>query len=146
MPEPAGGPSRVLVVDDDRDLLPFLETTLRELSDFEVYVADNGIAGLERFIAVRPHCVVVDVRMPGLDGYQFVRALRGDPDTADAPLVILTAMAQEKDRFAGLAAGADQYLLKPIKPLALLAAIERAIAMGDAARHDAYQDLAEEIL
>lgn len=145
MPEASGGPIRVLVVDDDRDLLPFLETTLRELSDFEVFVADNGIAGLERFSEVRPHCVVVDVRMPGLDGYQFVRALRGDPATAEAPLVILTAMAQEKDRFAGLAAGADQYLLKPIKPIALLAAIERAIALGYTDRHQSYQELAEEL-
>src|SRR6185437_13612823 len=131
MAQPAKETYRVLVVDDDLDLLPYLATSLRELSDYTIITATNGAEALERYDEVRPHCVVVDVRMPGLDGYQLVRALRGDSATAATPLVILTAMTKDKDRFAGMAAGADQYLLKPIKPLDLIQAIERAIALDD---------------
>ncbi len=144
MAQPAHEPYRVLVVDDDLDLLPYLATSLRELSDFTIVTATNGIEALERFDEVRPHCVVVDVRMPGLDGYQFVRALRGDAATASTPLVILTAMSKDKDRFAGLAAGADQYLLKPIKPLDLIKAIEQAIALDHAERQRRYEQLAQQ--
>jgi CheY-like chemotaxis protein len=137
-------PYRVVVVDDDLDLLPYLETSLRELSDFAIFSATNGAAALERCYEVQPHCVVIDVRMPQLDGYQLVRALRGDAATATTPLILLTAMAQDKDRFAGLAAGADVYVLKPVKPLDLIAIIQRAITIDDAERQRAYSHLAQQ--
>jgi two-component system alkaline phosphatase synthesis response regulator PhoP len=137
-------PYRVVVVDDDVDLLPYLETSLRELSDFAIFSANNGADALERCYEVQPHCVVIDVRMPQLDGYQLVRALRGDPTTATIPLILLTAMAQDKDRFAGLAAGADVYVLKPVKPLELIALIQRTIAIDDAERQRKYAHLAQQ--
>ena len=142
----SGEPYRVLVVDDDLHLLPYLATSLRELSDFTIITADNGAEALTRFFEVRPHCVVIDVRMPQLDGYQLVRALRGDLTSASTPLVILTAMSKDKDRFAGLAAGADQYLLKPVKPQDLIKAIQTAIALEEAERQRRYTQFAQEDL
>nr|MBA3826633.1 response regulator [Ktedonobacterales bacterium] len=91
------GTYRVLVVDDDLDLLPYLETSLRELSEHEIITANNGADALELYFTHRPHCVVIDVRMPQLDGYQLVRSLRGDPASAMTPLIILTAMSKDKD-------------------------------------------------
>ena len=120
-------PYTVLLVDDHAELLEFMTDALHELSDFRVVTALDGAQGIERYYEVHPDCLVIDVRMPGLDGYQLVRALRGDPETAQTPMVILTAMAQDADRFAGLAAGADQYLTKPVDPVDLVAAIQRAI-------------------
>jgi len=133
----------VLVVDDNPELLNLIAESLAMLGDYTVVTAVNGIDGLEKCFAIRPHCMVIDVKMPGLDGYQLVRAVRVDPTTADIPLVILTAMAQDKDRFAGLAAGVDYYLLKPIKPLDLVAVIHRAVVTDADMRIQTLRRLAE---
>jgi CheY-like chemotaxis protein len=134
----------VLVVDDNRQLLEFLTDALEELGDFRVVTAADGVEGLARYFALRPKCMIIDVRMPGIDGYQLVRALRGDPDSADTPLIILSAMAQDRDQLIGLFAGADIYLQKPVRPLDLIAAIERAIALGDRERAERMRLLAAE--
>jgi putative two-component system response regulator len=140
-------PIPILIVDDNPDLLRMYQLTLPLMSDdtFAITVANDGVAALDVFYAAspRPACVVIDIKMPQLDGYQLVRLLRGDPDSADTPLVILTAMAQDYQRFNGLASGADHYLLKPIEPSDLIAAIHRAIALSHEERERRYQSLAE---
>src|ERR1051326_6436284 len=107
----------VLIVDDNPLLLQFMQDALQELGDFNVVTATNGIDGLEQYYLIHPACVVIDVKMPGLNGYQLVRALRGDPETSQTPLILLTALAQDMEQLAGLAAGADQYLRKPVEPM-----------------------------
>ena len=124
----------VLIVDDSRDLLDLITESLTMLGDYTVVTAENGADGLERAFSVRPDCMVIDIKMPDLDGYQLIRALRGDPDTAAMPLVILSALVQEKDRLAGMLVGADQYLTKPIKPPELVAAIQVAIRLSQEER------------
>lgn len=122
-------PRRVLVVDDDPGLVDLITDGLEMLGGYDVSVAPDGATGLERFYDVRPHCVVVDVRMPGLNGFQFVRALRGDPETAQTPIVVLSALAQDRDEAAGLLSGADAYLFKPARMADLVQALERAIQL-----------------
>lgn len=133
----------VLIVDDNAELVEFVADTLHELGDYAVLTAADGVEGLQRCAESPPACVVADVRMPRLDGYHFVRALRGDPQTAQIPVVMLSALVQSRDQMVGLLAGADQYLLKPVAPLDLVAAIERAIRLGDAEREERLQRLAE---
>jgi DNA-binding response OmpR family regulator len=130
----SGGSYTVLVVDDSRELLTLIAESLTLLGDFTVLTAADGADGLERAVAIRPDCAVIDIKMPGLDGFQLVRALRGDPETAAMPLVILTALPQDMYRFAGMLAGADQYLTKPIKPPDLVAAIQEAIRLSQSDR------------
>ncbi len=125
---------RVLIIDDNRDLLDLITQSLTLLGDYTVLTADNGADGLALAVELRPDCAVVDVKMPGLDGYQLVRALRGDPETAAMPLIILTALTQEHYRFAGLLAGADQYLTKPVTPSTLVQAIHEAVRVSEAER------------
>jgi DNA-binding response OmpR family regulator len=127
--EDAARPLRVLVVDDDHDLNVSLEAALRLAGNYDVLTAEDGVTGLERSVAVPPDCVVVDIRMPGLDGYQFIRALRGDPVTAQTPIVVLSALVQERDAWAGLLSGADAYLFKPVSLDDLLEAVHRAIQL-----------------
>jgi CheY-like chemotaxis protein len=87
---------------------------------------------------------VIDVMMPGIDGFQLAHALRGDPETAEIPLVILTALAQEENRLAGLLSGADRYLVKPVRIPDLIEAIQAAIATSRAERERTLRALAEE--
>ena len=95
-------------------------------------------------VSERPDCVVIDVMMPGIDGFQLAHALRGDPETAEIPLVMLTALAQEENRLAGLLSGADRYLVKPVRIPDLIEAIQAAIATSRAEREHTLRELAEE--
>lgn len=123
-------PPSILLIDDNADLLDLLARSLTHLGPFRVLQAADAESGLTQAMAAHPACIVVDVLMPGLDGYQLVRALRGDPDTADIPVVMLTALAQDRYHLAGFLSGADQYLVKPVKPQDLVAAVHQAIASG----------------
>ena len=141
---PSGGRYTVLIVDDNRELLTLITDALNLLGEYTIVTAENGTDGLMRAIETRPDCLVIDIKMPGLDGYQLVRALRGDPATAAIPLVILTALTQERYHLAGLLAGADQYLIKPTKPQELVEAIQAAIGLSDAERQRRLHALAFE--
>jgi two-component system, OmpR family, alkaline phosphatase synthesis response regulator PhoP len=135
----------VLVVDDDPDLLQLLTDGLELLGNFKVVSASDGIQGLERFFETRPDCMIIDVKMPGLDGYQLVRALRGDADSATTPLIILSALAQEQNQFAGLALGADDYLVKLVSIEEVVAAAQRAVLIGAEERQKRMQALLGEV-
>lgn len=127
MSTPVGNGYTVLVVDDSADLRALVAESLRKLGGFTVVTAEDGAVGLELYFEKQPDCVVIDVKMPGLDGYQLVRALRGDPASAATPLVILSAMVQERDKLAGYLSGADEYLVKPVSPLALVQTVRQVI-------------------
>lgn len=135
----------VLIVDDDPDLLQALTDGLELLGNYRVVSATDGMQALERFYETRPDCAIVDVKMPGLDGYQLVRALRGDAETAATPLIILSALAQEQNQFAGLALGADEYLVKLASIYDVVAAVQRVIALSASERQQQMQALLEQV-
>ena len=133
----------ILIVDDNEDLLNSLRFAISVLGDgeFQVETAKDGAEGLERVYEIHPDCLLIDVKMPTLNGYQLVHVLRGDPDTASIPLVILSALVQERDSLAGMLAGADQYLTKPASPQSIVAAIRHSISLTAAQREQRLLDL-----
>lgn len=118
---------KVLVIDDNPTIVELIKYAVTLEGRYHVSVAYDGIEGLEHIYLEQPDCVIIDVKMPRLNGYQLVRCLRGDVRTADIPLIILSALARGEDRLAGLLSGVDEYLTKPFKPSALTAAIEQVI-------------------
>ena len=116
----------VLVVDDD----PVIQRLLRvnfEMEGYTVLVASDGLEGLARARSERPDIVVLDIMMPKMSGLDVARTLKSDPDTADIPVMLLSAKAQEADLRAGDESGADGYLTKPFDPLLLLQRVEELI-------------------
>jgi len=110
---------RILIADDDSTIRALIRATL-ELDDVEILEAEDGVNAVARARDFRPDLVLVDWSMPGQSGLEVCKALRSDPVTAGAKIVMLTARAQGDDRLAGLAAGADDFITKPFSPLALL--------------------------
>jgi CheY-like chemotaxis protein len=141
------GSLRILLIDDDLILLETLTDTL-DLYGFQTLTAASGAEGLAQVVEQAPVCVVVDIRMPGINGYQFVRALRGDPSTAEIPIVILSALAQEREQLAGMLTGADAYLLKPVTIEKLVEVITAALEIAADVRkeqRERFLDPSEEV-
>jgi DNA-binding response OmpR family regulator len=109
----------VLIVDDDPVIRRLLSLNF-EMEGYEVLTASDGLQGLTMARDRRPNAVVLDVMMPKMDGIEVTKALKGDPDTSEIPVLLLSAKAQISDVEAGMAAGADDYVTKPFEPLDLL--------------------------
>lgn len=113
--------SSVLVVEDNPDLAYGLRNSL-EIAGYDVAVAEDGVAGVERARAVDPDVIVLDLMLPGMDGYRVLRTLRDEGRAV--PVLILTARGEEADKVLGFRLGADDYVTKPFGVLELLARIE----------------------
>lgn len=113
---------RVLVVDDDALTLEILRTIL-DLEDFDVRTAEDGEAALDAVAEEVPDVLVLDVMMPGLNGFEVCSRLRSRPETSELPIVLLTARDSAEDRRRGVECGADAYLTKPFSPLQLMETI-----------------------
>ena len=109
----------VLVADDDADIVRFLEMYLR-LEGFAVVTARDGPDVLAKAVAVRPDLVLLDVRMPGLDGYAVCAQIRADATLAAVPVIMVTANYISADLAAAHRVGADDFLVKPFDPAVLL--------------------------
>jgi CheY-like chemotaxis protein len=146
MSSPGSRHKTVLIVDDNPDLLESLRFAISVLGngEFQVETALDGAHGLERVYEVHPDCVIIDVKMPALNGYQLVHVLRGDPETATIPLVILSALVQERDYLAGMLAGADRYLTKPASPRLIVEAIHQCIELTETERARRLQELIDQ--
>ncbi|HEY7064424.1 MAG TPA: response regulator [Chloroflexota bacterium] len=116
----------VLLVEDDPDLLRFAEVTLR-LGGYRAVTATDGATGVALARKARPRLVLLDLRLPQMDGWQVLETLRAEPATAALPVLVLTASAGPQDKDRALAAGVSDYLVKPVSADALLAAVERAL-------------------
>ena len=122
---------RILVVDDDERLAAALRRAL-EYAGYPVAVARDGPAALASARAYRPALTILDLMLPGIDGYGVCRALRADPDTAGLMILMLTARDATADRIDGLDAGADDYLVKPFDHGELLARVRALLRRAPA--------------
>jgi twitching motility two-component system response regulator PilH len=113
---------KILIVDDSPTERYFLSDILIK-NGFSVSTAENGEEALLKIKADKPQLILMDVVMPGQNGFQITRAISKDPDTQDVPIIICTSKGQETDRIWGLRQGAKDYIVKPVDPQELLAKI-----------------------
>jgi two-component system alkaline phosphatase synthesis response regulator PhoP len=117
---------RILVVDDQPDIRLMCRVNL-QLEGYEVLEAPDGDAGLEMVRSERPDLVLLDVMMPGLDGWQFMKEIKADETTSEIPIVLLTARVQREDEIRGWLSGAADYLAKPFNPSTLTEIVRRTL-------------------
>src|SRR6266567_4778760 len=116
----------VLIADDDRDIVRFVEVNLR-LEGFEVITAHDGKDALAKALDLQPNLILLDVMMPGMDGYEVCTKLRADGRSAHIPVIMLTAKSLSADKVLGLTAGADDYIIKPFDPMELVARVKTTL-------------------
>ncbi len=116
------GLGRVLVVDDDEVIRQLIAVNLK-LEGFEVITAVDGEDCLDKVADAEPDVITLDVMMPRLDGWVTATALRKNPETAGIKVVLITARAQEDDRYRGSQIGVDAYLTKPFDPAEMIRVI-----------------------
>ena len=119
---PAPETGRILVIEDDPKLRFILEKQLTDAKDasYEVRTAEDGVRGLEEVRRDAPELILLDVMMPGLDGYEVCRQLKSNPLTSRIPIIFLTAKSTFEDRIHGLELYADDYVTKPWQQSELL--------------------------
>jgi len=121
--------NKILIVDDSPTERLYL-TDILVKNGFAVSTAVNGDEAIERIRAERPELILMDVVMPGSNGFQVTRAIARDPELAALPVIICSSKNQETDRIWGLRQGARDYLVKPVDPERLLASIAAVATAG----------------
>lgn len=117
---------RVLVVDDDKQIVRLLQSYL-EQAGFAVLTAHDGETALHTIRRERPDLVVLDLMLPGRDGWEITRHLRADEHLAATPIVMLTARVEDSDKILGLELGADDYVTKPFNPAEVIARVRAVL-------------------
>lgn len=120
----SGGPAMLLVVDDEPSVRRLMEHELTRRG-YRVALAENGVAAIQMTRTLRPALVILDIMMPDLTGFDVIRVLKNDPETASIPIVVVSVV---EDRERGLRLGAGAYLTKPFAPEALVARVESLLA------------------
>ena len=120
--------TKVLYVEDNDDNVYMLKMRLELLDDFEVVTAEDGERGCAMALAERPDIILMDLEMPGVDGWEATRRLKADPQTRDIPIIALSAHALAGSREKALAAGCDEFDTKPVEFERLVATLRRLLA------------------
>ncbi len=120
--------ARILVVDDILPNVKLLEAKLRN-EYYEVFTATSGEEALQQAESQRPDIILLDIMMPGMDGYEVCRRLKANPELAHIPVVMVTALSDPEDKVRGLEVGADDFLSKPINDIALMARVRSLVRL-----------------
>lgn len=120
--------TRILIVDDDSALLEMYEERLK-IADYQIMKAKNGEEGLAKAVDFLPHLILLDIKMPKINGQHVLNILKNTPETVNIPIIILTSVTQEEYKEKLLADGADDYIVKSeVMPREVVSKIEKVIS------------------
>jgi len=123
VPNPSRMPETILLIEDEEDVADLLRYHLKK-AKFRVLSAEDGAGGLELALSERPDAIILDIMLPGLNGFEVAKRLRAEERTKEIPLLILSAKGETESRIKGLEMGADDYLAKPFSPKELILRIQ----------------------
>ncbi len=117
----------ILLIDDDAIILKSISYFLIQ-NDFQVSLALDAEDGLNKILTENPDLILLDIMMPGMDGYQFLKQIKNREDTSDIPVIILSSLSRESDMLKGLENGAADYITKPFSPQVLISKIKKILS------------------
>lgn len=120
---------RILVVDDAKNIILVVKMSL-EKAGYNVFTARDGLTAVQKAREQKPDLILLDILLPNMNGFLVFEALKEEPETADIPVVFLTAKAEKKDLDRALSMGAKDFLVKPIKQEELLTTIDKILVGG----------------
>jgi len=130
-PEPIAEPKLILIVEDEPDNREIMRTVVEDLLGQRALLAGDGETALSLVRELNPDIILMDLMMPVLDGYEAIKKLKADPQTAHIPVVAVTALGRSTDRQRALDIGADDYLSKPFDLDVLSKVLERLLSDGE---------------
>ena len=116
----------MLIVEDEKDIIKMLDYNLKK-EGFKTLSVRNGEDAIDSAKSEHPDLIILDLMLPGIDGLEVCKAIKGDSKTASIPIIMLTAKSQESDKIVGLELGADDYVTKPFSPRELIARIKAVL-------------------
>ena len=123
---------RVLIIEDDTNIAELMSMYLIK-AGYDVATANNGIQGIEMFSAANPNIVILDIMLPGIDGWQVLKQIR---ERSATPVIMITAKGETQDKITGLKMGADDYVVKPFEMSEVLARIEAVLRRSEPEEKD----------
>lgn len=121
--------AKILVVDDEPNIIVALEYLLQR-EGYEVFKAYNGQDALDMLVSLVPDVIVLDVMMPGMDGFEVARRIRQMPALEHAKIIFLTAKGTQRDKESGYASGAEYYMIKPFENEVFVSTVNEIMAYG----------------
>ena len=118
---------KILIIEDDPAISRLVDYSLKH-EGYEVVAATNGLEGIRKAQYEAPDLVILDVMLPGMDGFEICHRLRAESETSQLPILMFSAKAQEIDKDTGLKVGADDYLPKPAAPAEIVSRVEKLLA------------------
>lgn len=132
---------KILIIEDDKTIAE-IERDFLEISDFEVAIAFDGFKGLEQALSEKYDLILLDLMLPGIDGYEICRKIRKQ---IDIPILMVTAKIEDIDKVRGLGLGADDYISKPFSPTELVARVKANLAQYERLKQNGATNKSEEI-
>ncbi|CAD7781622.1 Transcriptional regulatory protein SrrA [Candidatus Methanoperedenaceae archaeon GB37] len=121
---------KILIVDDEERVRRLIETTL-DIGDFQIFQAKDGEEALKIAQEEKPALILLDIMMPGMDGFEVCKWLKNNSETKSSYIIMLTAKGQKQDIEKGYTVGADDYFVKPFSPMELLNKVEQVLGGSD---------------
>ena len=121
---------KILIVDDEERVRRLIETTL-DIGDFQIFQAKDGEEALKIAQEEKPALILLDIMMPGMDGFEVCKRLKNNSETKSSYIIMLTAKGQKQNIEKGYAVGTDDYFVKPFSPMELLNKIEQVLGGSD---------------
>ncbi|MHB8104639.1 MAG: response regulator transcription factor [Dehalococcoidales bacterium] len=119
---------KILIIEDDPATLRLVDYSLKQ-EGYQIITATNGLDGIRKALGESPDLVILDVMLPGMDGFEICYRLKSEPNTKQLPILMFSAKAQEIDKDTGIKVGADDYLTKPSAPSEIIKHVAKLLAL-----------------